>query len=485
MSDATDDRERIRAAWADVESRQRRAAVEWAEANRYFTEQTELLDARAADLAAREQATAARLARAEAEAAGLCEEAAGLEQRVQNARAVLADLERRRDLARAELLGSALPEGLIATAPDDFAQRELLLEREKAAVAALRSALERESADLDDRRRLAAEQLAQLADARVRWQRAERQTVIEMEELARALRRKDQELDAREQRVIRADARRREEAHDLWRLRLRLEAWQTKLTAFELRWHTEREELEADIGRRVAAVARRESALAATFARWERARAADHAQLRAELGYWAEDRRRLERAAADFDQRRQALLAEAKLYAARALAAEQLVGEAIQDAGSDRIVRRLRVLRTRWERVFDRKVRAVEAVRSEVAAERAAVEERYRLLHDRLEAAAEREASAADWQTATELAALAAAGGELAAVVRERRDVASAPSAELAALRDEVERLAAVVLEVELPEPPDPPELQIPWAVEEVEAPPDVLPFGADEVRAA
>ena len=42
--------------------------------------------------------------------------------------------------------------------------------------------------------------------------------------------------------------------------------------------------------------------------------------------------------------------------------------------------------------------------------------------------------------------------------------------AELQALRDELERMAAVLLEAELPEPPDPPESELPWGTDE--APP-------------
>jgi hypothetical protein len=106
-------------------------------------------------------------------------------------------------------------------------------------VEAMRTRLQRREAELDDRKRLAAEQLRQLAEARAQWQRAERETVVEMEQLALELRRQEQELAAREQRLVRAEVRRREDAYDLWQLRLRLEAWQTKLTAFELRSQTE------------------------------------------------------------------------------------------------------------------------------------------------------------------------------------------------------------------------------------------------------
>jgi hypothetical protein len=228
-------RDRLLDAWAVVESQQKRASGEWSEANRYFFAQTTALEARANDLARREKTVADRLAHAEAETAGLREEAAALEQRVHNSRSALSELEYRRDRARAELLGTDLPADLLASSNTDvLLQRELLLNRDKVAVAALRSALERESADLDDRRRLVAEQLSQLTDARAKWQLAERQTVVELEELARSLRVREQELDLRDRKLIRADVRRRADAYDLWQLRLRLEAWQAKLTAAEL-----------------------------------------------------------------------------------------------------------------------------------------------------------------------------------------------------------------------------------------------------------
>ena len=257
---AAQDRDRLRDAWANLEIQRKRAASEWAEADRYFTYQTAQLDSRALELEEREQTTADQLAHAEAETAGLRQEAAAIELRVRNSRDALAELERRRDLARAELLGTEFPAELPPDA-DDLTRRERLLIRERARVAGLEVALEREAADLNDRRRLAAEQLAQLADARVQWLHAERETVAEMEELARALRRRELDQDKRDQKLIRADARRRHEAYDLWQLRLHLEVWQTKLTAFELRWHTEREQLETNLECRIAAVSRAETEL--------------------------------------------------------------------------------------------------------------------------------------------------------------------------------------------------------------------------------
>src|SRR5581483_11690009 len=83
---AADDRERRREAWAAIEAQQRRAVAERTEANDYYAKQEALLDARAADLDAREKALAGSKGVLEKETAGLRQEAAGLEARIQHAR---------------------------------------------------------------------------------------------------------------------------------------------------------------------------------------------------------------------------------------------------------------------------------------------------------------------------------------------------------------------------------------------------------------
>jgi hypothetical protein len=356
-------RDRLRDAWAAVENQQQRSQVDWAEAERYFAEQTAQLEARAAELAQREKLVADNRARGEAEVVGLREEAAALDARIENARAALAEIEAQRDRARAELLNTEPPVELPLSAPAnpaDFAEREAALAREKQAVAALKESLEREAAELTDRKRVIAEQLALLTDARAKWQKAERQTVIEMEEMARELKKRETEIENRERRLIRADKRRRDDAYDLWQLRLKLESWQTKLTAYEVRWHTERADLEADLERRTSAVATRESEVEETFKKWEKARAAERERLKAELDHWAADREQLAKAAASANLQRQLHEAELSTCAARALASEELAAAAMKDGNSERMKRRLAVLRKRWERLFDRKVKEID-----------------------------------------------------------------------------------------------------------------------------
>jgi hypothetical protein len=152
-------------------------------------------------------------------------------------------------------------------------------------------------------------------------------------------------------------------------------------------------------------------------------------------------------------------------HAAEALAAEQMVAEAIHDTGSNRVVRRLRVLRRRWERVFARHARALIAYRTEVAEERAMLDSRYHELHERLIRVGMREAEANSRQAIAEQAVLRDAIVPLPPATME------APSTELQALRREVDRLAAVVLDMDLPEP------EIPWAIEDDEPGEEVYPF--------
>jgi chromosome segregation ATPase len=486
---AAEERDRLRNEWAALDAQRRRAADEWAEANDYFAKQDALLNARAAELSAREKALGSAKRETEKETAALRAEAAGLETRIRHARAAVEELERKRERLVAAVLTPApapAPEPPGArVALDRNSDRDLLawaaeleawerkLGQDRAALAAVKAGLDAEAADLADRRRVVAEQLALLAGARSQWQDAERRTVAEMEELARGLGRREQELDAREQRLFRADARRRQDAYDLWQFRLRLEAWQSKLLTVEARWHVLREQAEAELAGREQAQERRESLVLELFGRWEHERAGERERLRAELELWAADRARMLEAAAGYDRQREEVLAELVAHAARALAAEQLVAGAIADSGSPRVARRLEVLRKRWERVFAGKLREIDDRRSAAAAERARLEERYCELHRLLADVTEREGALNDRLAQAEaevFAAQMAALGAAAPTVPERVE-----SAELRLLREEVERMANVLLDAEYPEPPD---SELPWGAEETTGDrDDVLPF--------
>jgi hypothetical protein len=174
------------------------------------------------------------------------------------------------------------------------------------------------------------------------------------------------------------------------------------------------------------------------------------------------------RAAAEFDRQRQDMLAELVTHASRAMAAEQSVAGAIQDAGSTRAKRRLDVLRKRWERSFTR-IRDEAAKRTTVATEELAqIDVRYRELLRLLNDVVGREATLNVKIARAEFAALAGLVGEVAKTIPSLT-LAPIASEELIALRDEVERMAGVLLTAEMPDP---------LTLADDKQGPDVLPFG-------
>lgn len=490
---AAEEKERLREEWDALESQRRRTAAERAEMNEYLTKQESILEARAAELTDRERAVSEARATLERETASLRAEAAGLEARVQNARLVVEELERKREQLRNDLLGTAVPTetespdgyrvALDRAADRDLTQwvaeldaRDQQLAQEKAGLAAVRAGLDRDAADLADQRQVVAEQFVLLATARAQWQEAERRTVGEMEELARGLRRREQDLDAREERLVRADARRREDSYELWQFRLRLEAWQSKLTTVERRWHAERELRDAEYDRRVRTLTRRETEVEGLFSRWEHSRTSERERLQTELRLWANDRARLAKAAESYDRQSREVLVELVAHAARALASEELVAKSDAGAGSGRAKRRLEVLQKRWEQVFRRKLDEVDSRRTAASAELARLEERYQAVHRSLMDVLEREGRL-NTRSAQADATILSHADALNQDIPFAQPVDNPPpeTSELVVLRDEFERMAAVLLDAKLPEPPD---SELPWGAEEPEPEPaSVLQF--------
>jgi len=272
---ATEETQRVRQEWDALDAQRQRLHAEWTELQATVGRQEEAVARREAELAAREKELARGRNQLAAEAAAVRGEAAGLAARADNARAVVAELEARRDKLHAELLAAAPkanpdPPGtvkfaLTRAADQDLADFSAALEAEalrlvteRGALAELRARLDREAVDAEDRRRVAAEQFVLLAQARGGWQEAERRALADLEDLTHALRRKETENAARGEWLVRSDARRREEGYELWQLRLRLEAWQSKLVATERRWHAEREARDAEYARRLHALLERE-----------------------------------------------------------------------------------------------------------------------------------------------------------------------------------------------------------------------------------
>ncbi|QDU22526.1 coiled-coil domain-containing protein [Urbifossiella limnaea] len=272
---ATEESQRLRQEWDALDAQRQRLHAEWTEMQATVGRQEAAVAQREAELAAREKELARGRNELAAQAAAVRGEAAGLAARAENARAVVAELEARRDKLHAELLAAAPkvnpdPPGTVKFALSRSADQDLAdfsaaldaealrLGAERAALTELRARLDREAVDAEDQRRVLAEQFVLLAQARGGWQEAERRALADLEDLTRALRQKEAESAARDEWLVRSDARRREEGYDLWQLRLRLEAWQSKLVATERRWHAEREARDAEYARRLHALLERE-----------------------------------------------------------------------------------------------------------------------------------------------------------------------------------------------------------------------------------
>ncbi|HEY3788307.1 MAG TPA: hypothetical protein VGL71_05595, partial [Urbifossiella sp.] len=390
---AAEEKERQREAWAELETHRKRMVAEWTETNSLFAKQETALAARSAEVAQREQVVAGTKARLDKETAGLRQEAAGLEARAAHSRGIVEELEKKRDELRSELLAlvpkpAVEPPGEFSVALDRRGDRDLTqwaaeldaqdqrIVQEKANLARLKESLDRETTTLADQRKVLAEQYAMLSAARSDWQNVEARTVMEMEELARALRHKEEEVAARDERLVKADARRREEAHDLWRQRLRLEAWQSKLTMVSRVWHVERERREGELTVQAKTLSIREATLREMFERWEQAREEERERLQTELQLWADDRLRMAKAAEEFDRRGNEMLGELATHAARAMAAEDLLAETTGKGKG--VTRRFQVLRKRWDRVFAKKLAEADGRRAAVAADLAQLDDRYR-----------------------------------------------------------------------------------------------------------
>lgn len=275
MARAAEEKDRLRTEWEALDAQRQRVHAEWSEAQATVGRQEAAVVTRERELAGREQQLARGRDELAAQTAALRAEAAGLGVRVENARAVVAELEAQRDRLQVELLAAAPKPATESAAVMKFALNRkadqdltsfsaeldaeaVRLAKERAALVALRAQLDRDAVAAADQKRVLAEQFVLLARARGEWQEVERRALADLEDLTRIVRTKEQEHATREEWLVRSDARRREEGYELWQLRLRLEAWQSKLVTVERKWHAERETRDAEYARRLHALLERE-----------------------------------------------------------------------------------------------------------------------------------------------------------------------------------------------------------------------------------
>lgn len=250
-------RKRLYEAWELLGENQRRVLADRKQAEQWVAEQTYRLDSRKTEVADREQRVEEKSRLTEARARDLADEIANLEGRAANLRGVIARLNEQRTATPAAVpavlpaVSLDAPAGVWSSEADELVshlrEAETAVQRDRQKVEAAKQQLTRYAADLRDQKAVLAEQVAALAAASTLWQTAETRTLAELEHLARAIQKRELELDEREQMLTAAEVERRTREQDLWRLRLKLDDWNIALTAQETALAAARELTETDL----------------------------------------------------------------------------------------------------------------------------------------------------------------------------------------------------------------------------------------------
>ena len=385
----------------------------------------------------------------------LASEVEALERRAVHAAAALEQLEASRAQVEAALAPPAHNVWLDAVPlqndplelMESLAVQDRQIATERSGLDRMRAELKRQAIDLHDQRLVVAEQLTQVLVARRDWHRAESLVFSELESIAHGLQSRDDALTEREARVQKLDADRLARAQDLWKMRLKLEAWQANLVTHEADATASRSRLDAELTTRRVQLERWESSLNGLMGDWADVRRREVSRLNAELDAVAQERARHRLTAADLDEERRKLHTDLAATAAAAVATGEVQAKLAGGPMGTAIARQVRIGQKRYERHFHSFRRELEARRDRLAVETATADARLKSLRHELEASQTR-----DHELAQKEAAGLAERQKLARELDERRAMLDAElaksataTAELQSVRAEVERLSGLL----------------------------------------
>jgi hypothetical protein len=303
---------------------------------------------------------------------------------------------------------------------------------------------------LADRRLHLLEQAARLTRSREEWGAAQAAALADLDEAGRHLQEREAHLEPRARALDEAEADLRRRAEAAARQHNRLSGLQARLTARAATWEADREALLVNVRVREDAARRQAELLAELRDRWEQRRAKDEESLRGELQRCAAARRQYGSLWEECLNRNAALERQQRVLAEQALALTQyrleVVGRAPDAAAADKRIERLR----------RRCAAATAAVRRNLARERQAlhvetkrVQEWAQRLDKQAAELAARETDLSRRLTAWEndRAGDATARARLQAEVQALTARRARHEHEAQALRDEVERLARLLME--------------------------------------
>jgi hypothetical protein len=430
-------RRKLREAWEELQLSQQR----WEET--LNQEQAERAR-RGRALAAAEQSLAEERRRWRRQREELAREVEGLETRLRNQRLRLADQEHR--LAHAEALLQARPEEpAVSLQPPQQPPAGPPCQAPQAP-----GFLRRLAGDLTDQRRRLLEQWQRLLQVEAQWQQDRNRVVAELERAAHQLGLRERRADQQEQALAELESelhqRREAQAHS----RRELEAGHARLCVREAEWEAERGALLTGLRAREEAVAGRAQRLEGLRRRRSERRRIELEELRLARERLEELCRQYLGLVADCQERRVALARERRALASEAVAMERFrlayLGRLRNTAAAER----------RLERLRRRAAARLEAAERELAAERAALQAETARLDDRAALLFQQENALAarqgEWQPQeADLEERHLAGRD--AEERQRQEAErwrvryEYAGQQLAALRDEVERLARLLLD--------------------------------------
>ncbi len=452
ISDSAEYNTQLQEAWATLTAGQQQLASEREQSSQELSHLFKLIDARKADAEASERLAKVEREQTDADKASLWAEVDGLERRATNARLVLKELEQARATQSAEIsVNSAMRAPLtVGYTTEETSAGVVLQERERElsqdcrALAKGRDDLAKLAEYLTDQRAILAEQCAELANARNGWQRAEVQTVGELERLANELAHREGLALAQEAVAHRAGASHRDRERGIWQLQMKLDRWHAALNEREMRLLHEREQSERNLAVRRGEIVDRETALDEVAQRWTVAHENERDALLQELALWTTSRTAAETATAQCENARRQLTKDAERLASVSLAIEETQRELETGPSGSKLARRVQILQKRWESRFANFGKQLDSRMRILTGEATDTEARYLTLQQTLEnVTSQQVALAATNRTIDRDRVLANRFTDDAPVILSLADARREQSdRELAQLRREAERLA-------------------------------------------
>jgi hypothetical protein len=344
--------------------------------------------------------------------------------------------------------GSALPLALPIMLPTAPTVREIVnvsdAEREHLQL------LERQTGDLADQRAHLVEQLEWLVRAEETWRQARAEVVCELEAAALHLRDREDHVLARERQLQAAEADLRKRREGVAEGRCQLDAWRARLVVREAAWESDRATVLAQAQLGADQTQQQLQALDELRRRWKQRRREESTECQTSHRQFVEARALYATLWEDCLRNTAALDQEKRTLAEQTLALEQyrleMVGQAADVSAAERQLERLR---RRWAALFTEAEKNLARERKTLEAEMARVDVRSRRVEEQAADLAKREAKLSASQTEWEHQQSQAeeANSQMRKELECLRSEREHQKRQIAALRDEVERMAYTLLE--------------------------------------